>query len=115
MAIALIIAFANLVGCSFLSLFGEEATPPATPTTTMVATRLPTATGTLPVRGTVAVGNLNLRSGPSDDYAILLVMNEGDEVTILEVYQTSDEIVWARVSLTNGTIGYCNLDYLTAP
>ncbi len=51
---------------------------------------------------------LYLRKGAGTNYTAITVMPKGTNVTILSTVGS-----WARVKLTNGTIGYCAIEYLT--
>ncbi len=59
----------------------------------------------------VNTGALNVRSGPSIDYAVTAVVELGDTVGLLG--RTSNS-AWVKVRLTNDHVGWLNATYITA-
>lgn len=60
---------------------------------------------------TVNTGSANIRSGPGIGYGIVTVVNQGQYVSLLARNNISS---WAKVQLTNGTVGWINASLLNA-
>jgi hypothetical protein len=87
--------------------------PSATPTPT--ATLPPTATPTpLALAGSRAqvnsVDGLNLRSAPGGE--IVVMLDDGTEVTLLDGYDTSGQFFWRQVALDDGAQGWVAESFL---
>jgi uncharacterized protein YgiM (DUF1202 family) len=83
-------------------LDGTVTTPPTSATPTPPATTY---------WATVNTGAANVRSGPGIGYGIVTVVNQGHYVSLLARNNISS---WAKVQLTNGTIGWINASLLNA-
>ncbi len=78
---------------------GASTTPKPSPT--------PTAAPTGKAKTT---DYLNLRKGPGTSYGVILTMEKGITVTVLD--NTSDK-EWAKVRMSSGTEGWCSKEYLS--
>ena len=58
--------------------------------------------------------NVMIRNEPSTDGGIIGSLNEGDEVTILDVMQSGDGYAWYYIQLENGATGYVRSDLIEA-
>ena len=86
------------------------ATPQATSTPTQVSAQLPDTQPTpagmemVAMLGIVDGGGLvNLRTGPSTNFAVLMGVNSGEEVLILG---RSQDAAWLQVRTTTGSLGW---------
>ncbi len=82
--------------------------------TSATATPAPGATATPPATtywATVNTGAANVRSGPGIGYGIVTVVTQGQYVSLLARNSISS---WAKVQLTNGTVGWINASLLDA-
>lgn len=79
-----------------------------TPSTTATATPTPPTTT---YWATVNTGAANVRSGPGIGYGIVTVTTQGQYVSLLARNSISS---WAKVQLTNGTVGWINASLLDA-
>ncbi|MCA9942070.1 MAG: SH3 domain-containing protein [Ardenticatenaceae bacterium] len=79
-----------------------STTPPAGTTPTPPATTY---------WATVNTGAANVRSGPGIGYGIVTVVTQGQYVSLLARNSVSS---WAKVQLTNGTVGWINASLLNA-
>lgn len=84
----------------------DSTTSPTTPSTG--ATPTPPATT---YWATVNTGAANVRSGPGIGYGIVSVVTQGQYVSLLARNNIS---TWAKVQLTNGTVGWINASLLNA-
>jgi len=87
-------------------LDGTSVSPTSTPA--------PGATATPPATtywATVNTGAANVRSGPGVGYGIVTVTTQGQYVSLLARNSISS---WAKVQLTNGTVGWINASLLNA-
>ncbi len=78
---------------------GASSTPTPTPA--------PTASPTGKARTT---DYLNLRKGPGTSYGVILTMEKGITVTVLDNTSNKD---WAKVRMSSGTEGWCSKEYLS--
>ena len=83
-------------------LDGTVTTPPTSATPTPPATAY---------WATVNTGSANVRSGPGIGYGIVTVVTQGQYVSLLARNNISS---WAKVQLTNGTVGWINASLLNA-
>ena len=58
--------------------------------------------------------NVMIRNEPSTEGGIIGSLNEGDEVTILDVMQSGDGYPWYYIQLENGATGYVRSDLIEA-
>ena len=58
--------------------------------------------------------NVMIRNEPSTEGGIIGSLNEGDEVTILDVMQSGDGFPWYYIQLENGATGYVRSDLIEA-
>ncbi len=82
--------------------------------TNPTATPVPGATATPPATtywATVNTGAANVRSGPGIGYGIVTVVTQGQYVSLLARNSISS---WAKVQLTNGTVGWVNASLLNS-
>lgn len=79
-------------------------------TTTPVSTATPAPPATT-YWANVNTGAANVRSGPGIGYGIVTVVNQGQYVSLLARNSISS---WAKVQLTNGTVGWVNASLLDA-
>ncbi|MBK8048778.1 MAG: SH3 domain-containing protein [Anaerolineales bacterium] len=90
------------------------ATLTAQPTPTPASVAAPDARPAAGVMQMVAIVNademVNLRSGPSTDFAVLMGVNPGEEVLILGRNQ---DATWMRIRIANGTLGWMAADYIS--
>lgn len=90
------------------------ATLTAQPTPTPASVAAPDARPAAVVMQMVAIVNademVNLRSGPSTDFAVLMGVNPGEEVLILGRNQ---DATWMRIRIANGTLGWMAADYIS--
>ena len=59
--------------------------------------------------------NVMIRNEPSTEGGIIGSLNEGDEVTILDVMQSGDGYPWYYIQLENGATGYVRSDLNPLP
>lgn len=79
----------------YLNISGQSS---GTPSTGSSASSLTAAT----------TDNLNLRSGAGMSYSILLTLNRGASVTVLD----NSNATWVKVRTSSGKTGYCSKQYL---
>lgn len=79
-------------------------------TTTPASTATPAPPATT-YWANVNTGAANVRSGPGIGYGIVTVVNQGQYVSLLARNSISS---WAKVQLTNGTVGWVNASLLDA-
>lgn len=84
------------------------ATPPATATPLPTATPIPTAT---PVPQAVVQSTVNLRAGPSQDFAVLRQLAPGESVQTLGRNEAGN---WLQVRAPDGAVGWVASSFLDA-
>ncbi len=100
------------VGASYISTSTVIATLPvvgvSTPTPTPTPSPTPPpATG---VTGIVATYGLNMRTGPSTSFPVVLALSQGMTVPVTH---RNAEATWVRVTLPGGAVGWVSAPYLT--
>ena len=63
---------------------------------------------------TAVTDGVMIRNDASTEAGIIGSLNEGDEVTILDVVQSGDGYAWYYIELENGNTGYVRSDLLNA-
>jgi uncharacterized protein YgiM (DUF1202 family) len=111
-----------------LWLMTRSANQPATSGAPTVAAGTPTPiiagnSPTPPPPSQVAVGvkvqvegtgadKLRVRTGPGTDYATAIIVPDGTPAKVLEGPQSNAGVIWWRIQLDDGTVGWAAGDYL---
>lgn len=102
------------IGAQYVQLSIPVSNLPILDGTTGSTTPTPGATATPPATtywATVNTGAANVRSGPGIGYGIVTVVTQGQYVSLLARNSISS---WAKVQLTDGTVGWINASLLDA-
>ena len=102
------------IGAQYVQLSIPIGNLPVMDGTVVGATPPPGTTPTPPATtywATVNTGAANIRSGPGIGYGIVTVVTQGQYVSLLARNSISS---WAKIQLTNGTVGWVNASLLNA-
>jgi hypothetical protein len=97
------------------------AQPTASPTPKATATKMPDPTPTQEVKQNtpqirqakvVSESGVMIRESPSTSSLILAYLNNGEYVTLLGEQESAQGILWEKVQLDDGTVGWASSQYL---